>query len=329
MMMTLIYLDALSGINYHRILTPFIRMKEEKGLNTHYFDNFNQLKEWDLSKVNNLVISRRCSVSNHKEFKKFLNKNNIKLILDNDDFWELPKSNPARKHYENVEKSNILNTIKIADEIWTPSEYLKNRMAMINPDVSIHVVPNTVYQKEKQWRDIKKDDNPKGVVRFGYLGANGHSEDLKVLGMTFEDYELYCTKLGVFNGVGTLYSDFLRAKYPIIPVEAHEYGSLYKKFDVSISPLADSKFNRCKSDLKVVEAGFTKTAIIASNVRPYKQSIVHGKTGLLCNSPAEWREAVSKMTLAQAEDLGNNLYEHCKKEYDLHSINETRLKGLA
>ncbi len=329
MMMTLIYLDGLSGINYHRILTPFIRMKEEKGLNTHYFENFNQLKEWDLSKVKNLVISRRCSVSDHKEFKKFLKKNNIKLILDNDDFWELPKSNPARKHYENVEKKNILNTIKIADEIWTPSEYLKNRMAMINPDVSIHVVPNTVYQKEKQWRDIKKDDNPKGVVRFGYLGANGHNEDLKVLGMTFEDYELYCTRLGIFNGVGTIYSDFLRAKYPITPVEPHEYGSLYKKFEVSISPLADSKFNRCKSDLKVVEAGFTKTAIIASNVRPYKQSIIHGKTGLLCNSPAEWKEAVSKMTLAQAEDLGNNLYEYCKKEYDLHSINETRLKGLA
>ena len=95
------------------------------------------------------------------------------------------------------------------------------------------------------------------------------------------------------------------------------------------SPLADSKFNRCKSDLKVVEAGFTKTAIIASNVRPYKQSIIHGKTGLLCNSPAEWKEAVSKMTLEQAEDLGNNLYEYCKKEYDLHGINETRLKGLA
>ena len=100
-------------------------------------ENFNQLKEWDLSKVKNLVISRRCSVSDHKEFKKFLKKNNIKLILDNDDFWELPKSNPARKHYENVEKKNILNTIKIADEIWTPSEYLKNRMAMINPDVFV------------------------------------------------------------------------------------------------------------------------------------------------------------------------------------------------
>ena len=327
-MITLIYLDGLSGINYHRILTPFIRLKEEQGVNTHYFDNFNELKKWDLTKVSNLVISRRCSVSNHKEFKSFLKKNNIKLILDNDDFWDIPKDNPARPHYEKVEKKNILGTINIADEIWTPSEYLGSRMKKINPKVKIRVVPNTLYQKEKQWVDQDKDPNPKGLVRFGYLGANGHSEDLKTMGMTFEDHELYCMALGTWNDKGISYVDFLKAKHKLLPLEPHEYGALYKKFDVSLAPLLDSKFNRCKSELKVVEAGFTKTAIIASNVRPYKQAIINGKTGILCSSPGEWREAIKTMTIERAEDLANNLYEHCVKEYDLHTINKTRIEGL-
>jgi glycosyltransferase involved in cell wall biosynthesis len=321
--MTLIYLDGLNGINYHRLMTPFLRMKAENNLPLHFFENFNDLKDWDLSKVDNLVVSRRCSVSNHSEFKKFISKHNVKLILDNDDYWELPKDNPARKYYEKVESKNVINTIKIADEIWTPSEYLANRIRRImgTNSAEIRVIPNTVYEKEEQWREPKKDDNPDKVVRFGFLGANGHQEDLRIMGMTFEDYELYCMAL-------MDYPDMLKAKHKMEPLPIHQYGHLYRFFDVSLAPLKNTKFNRCKSELKVVEAGYTKTAIIASNTGPYKTSIINGKTGILCNSPAEWRTAVKEMTLAKAEDMGNALYEYCKENYNIHELNKQRIKGL-
>lgn len=319
--MTLIYLDGINGINYHRLMTPFLRMRAEDKLNIHLFENFNDMKDWDLSVVKNLVVSRRCSVSNHKEFKKYLVKNNIRLILDNDDYWELAKDNPARKYYEKVESKHIINSIKIADEIWTPSEYLAGRMRKINPDVLIRVIPNTVYEKEEQWRDQEKEENESGKVRFGFLGANGHSNDLRVMGMTFEDYELYTTEL-------MDYKELLKAKHVLSPLPVHQYGLLYKKFDVSLAPLQNTKFNRCKSELKVIEAGYTKTAIIASNTTPYKQAIINGKTGVLCSSPAEWRDAVKKMTIEKAEDMGNALYEYCREHYDLHQLNRERLKGL-
>ena len=319
--MTIIYLDGLNGINYHRLMTPFLRMREDNGINIHFFENFNDMKEWDLSLVDNLVVSRRCSVSNHKEFKAFLKKNNIKLILDNDDYWELANDNPAKKFYEKVESKNIINSIKIADEIWTPSEYLANRMRKVGATCEIRVIANTIYPKEKQWRSIGKDPNETGKVRFGFLGANGHSDDIKTMGIDFEGKELYCMNL-------MDYPQLLKAKYLMNPLEIHQYGELYKFFDVSLAPLRNTKFNRCKSELKVVEAGFTKTAIIASNTGPYKKAIQHGKTGLLCNSTAEWREAVDKMTLPMAEDLAGNLHEYCKKHYDLSELNKERLKGL-
>ena len=114
-------------------MTPFLRLKEEENLDVHFFQNFNDLKEFDLTKVKNLVGSRRFSVSDHKAFKKFLVENDVKLILDNDDYWILPKDNPAHDHYEKVESHAIKNSIKIADEIWTPSAYLAERMKKINP----------------------------------------------------------------------------------------------------------------------------------------------------------------------------------------------------
>jgi glycosyltransferase involved in cell wall biosynthesis len=320
-MMTLIYLDGLNGINYHRLMTPFLRLKAEEGLEIHFFEDFNELKDWDLSKVKNLVVSRRCSVSNHKEFKKYLVDNDIKLILDNDDYWNLPKHNPAHDYYKNVEGPNIKATIAIADEIWSPSKYLIKIMRKINSKPIYRLIPNTIYENEKQWADPQKDASPELKVRFGYVGANGHQKDLDRMGMTFEDHELYSMNL-------MDYPERLKAKYRMNPVDITQYAHLYKYFDVSLSPLENTIFNRCKSELKVVEAGYTKTAIIASNVRPYKQAIINGKTGILCSSPGEWREAIKTMTIERAEDLANNLYEHCVKEYDLHTINKTRIEGL-
>ena len=172
------------------------------------------------------------------------------------------------------------------------------------------------------WSDWEKDNPVDWKVRFGYLGANGHQKDLDVMGMTFEDHELYCMAL-------MDYPERLKAKYRMNPVDITQYAQLYKFFDVSLSPLKNSKFNKCKSELKVVEAGFTRTAIIASNVTPYKEVIKHGETGILCSTPKEWKEAVEGMTLNKAWTLGNNLYEYCKEHYDLSTINKLRLEGLS
>jgi len=48
-----------------------------------------------------------------------------------------------------------------------------------------------------------------------------------------------------------------------------EYGQIYKDLDVLLVPLTDTKFNSMKSQLKFIEAGFTNTAIITSQVAPY------------------------------------------------------------
>jgi glycosyltransferase involved in cell wall biosynthesis len=81
--------------------------------------------------------------------------------------------------------------------------------------------------------------------------------------------------------------------------------------------------------LKVVEAGYTKTAIIASSVTPYKEVIIHNETGILCKSPSDWRREIKDMNMSKAWRLANNLYEYVKEHYDLSTLNKERLKGLS
>ncbi len=296
-------------------------LKAEEDVNIHFFASFDELKEFDMTKVGAVVVSRRCTVSNYNAFKRWLKRYKVKLILDNDDYWELPDDNPAKEGYKRQVSREILASIRIADEIWTPSEPLAHKMKKVNKNVPYRIIPNTIYENEKQWADQEKDPNPKGLVRFGYTGANGHRNDILSMGMTFENHELYCMNL-------MDYPDIMRAKYTMYPLDIHLYAQLYRHFDVSLAPLLNSKFNRCKSDLKVVEAGYTKTAIMASNATPYKESIIHNKTGILCSTPEDWRREVNDMTLEKAQNLAGELYEYCKKHYDISQINKERLKGL-
>ena len=47
-------------------------------------------------------------------------------------------------------------------------------------------------------------------------------------------------------------------------MDINKYANNYNLFDVSLAPLVKSEFNGNKSQLKVIEAGFHKKALIAS-----------------------------------------------------------------
>jgi glycosyltransferase involved in cell wall biosynthesis len=320
-MITVVHLDGLGGVNYHRIIAPLMRMKQTHGVNIHFIDSLNELKDMYLDKIDNLLVSRKLSVTNHKEFKKMLVENGIRLILDNDDFWNLNQENPAYGLYKVYYGPDIKKTIQIADVIWTPNKYLARQMGHINPFADIQFINNALNLDEKQWMNQRK--TTKSDLWFGYLGAAAHSKDLKLMGPAFSGENILCVKnLG--------YEDILNPTKTVKPLGVFEYGKYYKRFDVSLAPLAQNKFNRCKSDLKVTEAAMTKTAIIASDVENYNWSIVDGETGILCSTPEQWREAIASMTKEKAKKLGANLYESLKDDphHNIDLVNEARAKYL-
>lgn len=117
----------------------------------------------------------------------------------------------------------------------------------------------------------------------------------------------------------------------------NEYAKNYAKFDVSLAPLKDTLFNRLKSQLKVIEAGFYKKAIIASNVGPYtidlkhsldKGSFVDGNALLVDKSrnKGDWSKFMKKLIQNPnfVTDLGERLYETVNGKYDLKSATELR-----
>jgi glycosyltransferase involved in cell wall biosynthesis len=114
---------------------------------------------------------------------------------------------------------------------------------------------------------------------------------------------------------------------------ATSYAKNYSKFDISLAPIVDHSFNRMKSQLKVIEAGFYKKALIASNVGPYTIDLKHAlKDGNFTDGNAllvdknknhsDWAKFVKKLVdnPNMIVDMGERLYETVKDRYDLNKV---------
>jgi glycosyltransferase involved in cell wall biosynthesis len=115
------------------------------------------------------------------------------------------------------------------------------------------------------------------------------------------------------------------------------YAKNYSKFDVSLAPIKNTMFNRMKSQLKVIEAGFYKKAIIASDLGPYTIDLKHClKNGEFVDGNAmlvdenrnhsDWGKFIEKLVKNPnlVKDMGERLYETVKDKYDLNTVTKTR-----
>jgi glycosyltransferase involved in cell wall biosynthesis len=119
------------------------------------------------------------------------------------------------------------------------------------------------------------------------------------------------------------------------PVQS--YAKNYSKFDISLAPIKNHMFNRMKSQLKVIEAGFYKKAIIASNLGPYTIDLKHclnngnfvDGNALLVDenrNHSDWAKFIEKLVKNpnMIKDMGERLYETVKDKYDLNVVTKQR-----
>lgn len=115
------------------------------------------------------------------------------------------------------------------------------------------------------------------------------------------------------------------------------YATNYSKLDISLAPIKNHIFNRMKSQLKVIEAGFYKKALIASNIGPYtidlKHSLQNGNfvdgNALLVDehkNHSDWSKYIKKLinNPNMITDMGERLYETVKDTYDLRNVTKNR-----
>lgn len=277
--------------DYHRVYLP-----------ASFFSK--NIQRGTMDDVDAIFVNRATNFMDLKEYKK----KGVKIIVDVDDYWELPKYHYLYKDYTNGIGKQITENIKLADIVFTTNEFLANKVKPLNKRVEIF--PNAL---PKVAQFTPGEIQGEHVL---YTGGPSHFEDLKLIRYA---------KIDNFAMVGDdknrefvrMKSLFGSTKIKVIPSrDLNTYMEVYKEAKLSIAPLVDDDFTCSKSNLKILEAAVYGLPIICSPVFPYLENnppVMYAKTA------KEWSNHI-----ANPASVGEEIRQWADEYYNFEKINKER-----
>lgn len=357
-----------SGVAYFRIMMPFNYINNNIDDIESIFisdDNINIESEL-LNDVDVVHFHANCSKNELLMNKLFeMQSKGCKLIMDLDDFFEIPETNPSYEYYTNNLTKPIKKNLLKVNYITTTTKEFKNELKKwtLKP---IFIFPNVIDTSLEQYTNY---ENEFKKIRIGFIGGSSHQKDIEILKGTIERLGDYNDKIqwiiggfdvndipelsnwNVFeqiltNDYTTLnsdYKDYLlrydRNDYPDVDnmpyrrlwcKNIHNYATLFNNIDVLVAPLVNNKFNRMKSELKVIEAGNFGKLFIGSDLSTYNNVIENNKNGILIspfNNEKGWSNAIKKIIDDKEyyNMLKTNLKKTIQDKYNIKKWTEKRI----
>lgn len=163
--------------------------------------------------------------------------------------------------------------INYIDAFTVSTEPLMGYLQRCLPGVRVGVIPNAVHMS---WRECNVDRSVKktGPRVIAYMsGTRSHDRDFIEVKPALEQLLNMHSDL-IFRVIGRLDFDLNVPPEKVERIDRltyDEYGRSFTSVDVNIAPLEDTPFNRCKSALKAIEAGFWGVPTVASKNADYQR----------------------------------------------------------
>ena len=353
-----------TGLTYHRQLIPHTNLErnypgEYEVIPCHDINlvTDEELKDYQIVSFLRIVDYQFKT----KDIIDRCKKAGCKVIIDIDDYWKLHPTHELFKAYEDnkIAEQTIIG-LELVDYVTCTTEHFADRIKQHNTNVE--VLSNSIDTTELQFQNkpINADR-----LRLGWIGGIYHHKDIRLMyegfnevfkGVKSDKFQLCLGGFGanqVYQFLEVIYtneyknikSDLYR-KYLAEYIEqgneianeqpykrlwgksVFQYGTLYNEIDVALVPLVEHNFNSFKSQIKIIEAGFFKKAVIVSNVMPY--TIDCKRNNSIIISPDKrnegWGVAMKSLILNpnRVEELGLAMYETVKDKYNMNNVNITR-----
>ncbi len=254
----------------------------------------------------------------------------VKFGIDLDDYWHLDPDHILHKTYQiNKIPELVVKSIRVSHFVICTTDILAEKIRQYNE--SVYVIENGIDSSDPVWTPKKIDSTR---IRFGFTQGTTHKDDIAMLslhttaslidldfrykgqivlcgfdaqpdiGSMSIGYEKMLTN-SLNVPIGLKYAESLKQlKQPDGTDKAYrriwarpvkEYGTVYNEIDVSVCPLRKTIFNSCKSNLKLLEAGFMDCAVIVSAVDPYLPMANRNNAFLLSDKNFfEWQQYIIK-----------------------------------
>ena len=269
----------MEGCHYVRALIPLRELGadiDKTSLQTEKMDN--RVKAQAVL-ASDIVVFHRPNDDRALKIAEMLRKQGKKIVMDNDDTYkgfDKTKLGKLADKFGQIE-SNLDAFGGFADMITCTTEYLKQEYLKLNPNVV--VLPNCVDPEDWPERDeILKNDGEK--MRVGFVGSVGLHSDivnftpvLEWLGKC-EDVQLVVFALPADTPESKEVHQYYKPELeywrsfnvewqPFVPVRDYVETLNNLRLDLLLIPRSDDYFNRCKSNLKFLEASMLEIPVVA------------------------------------------------------------------
>lgn len=285
-----------SGCQAYRIRFPFTSMKE---MDPNLILGYGTTIIPEAKELADVVIGQRvCNEAPSKLWQRWAQEGQKKLVYElDDDLWNVDPANERAYYFfrDMGIQTRLVDNIKVAHVVTVSTPELAEMVYEKTRHPNIHVVPNAV----PPWLT---EHEPAQNHHVGWGGSPTHHGDFSLLRHGLKTF-LRHNPGKTFHTIGMDYAEWMKlppaqcVHTKWVPTPEDFFRTI--DYSVGVAPLADTVFNRSKSDIKFLELAALGIPTIASDVAPYR-SIKDGDTGVLIKSDHEWSRTL-KATVDEPE----------------------------
>ena len=300
-----------------------------------------ETKEEVRDKVENadVVVFHRPESIEHYNLAEMLKKKGKKIVMDNDDTFRLSWHPLCQFTPEAVEVSlkqraeAIERFIGISDLVTTTTEMLAKEYRERSDNVVI--LPNCIDPMD--WNEPLRNEGDK--VRIGLVGSATMEYDyIGIRGLLRElsdrkDVQLFMFGLGdakhraenpkvvkAFQDDYDFWDSLNIEHQPWCDIDDYPAKLNESRLDIMLIPRKDNYFNRCKSNVKFLEASMCEIPVIAQSFSdaPYEELRGHNM-GILVEDNKDWKKQVDKLIDDKElrREMGRNAKEYVLSNYNI------------
>jgi glycosyltransferase involved in cell wall biosynthesis len=234
----------------------------------------------------------------------------------------VPEKHPNRRFQSREGHLRMVEALKKSDSMVVTTVPLKDHYEKYIGKVKI--VPNCL---ASQWFKLNPAKTKRNRLRVGWIGAGQHQGDLEIINEVIKNL---AEKVDwIFMGMQTEEAKpYIKEFHPFVSISEYPEKMASLDLDIAIAPLQDNLFNRCKSNLRLLEYGVMGWPVVCSDVYAYQ---TNNPPVLRCGPNInDWTESLDR--LIENEELRKIMGERLKgwvvNNYKLENSSEEWCNAL-
>lgn len=280
-----------NGQGYYRVTAPLDALHLKGKIQRCIWDqgNFRVVSPAELFRLAPDVLVVQNFMGDHclQELREIGNFDCTPFVIQTlDDLMTgLAESNPLRATIPPNPAERIQYSLTHCDRLIVSTNYLAEYHSHHIQDIK--VVPNRLEQS--LWLPLSSKKRTGKKPRIGWAGGTTHQDDLllleEIIRATRNDADW------VFMGMcPELIRPLLAEYHPLVGLADYPAYLASLNFDIAVAPLAETPFNRAKSNLRLLEYGILGIPVVCTDIDPYQNS----PACRVKNTPSAWIKALQE-----------------------------------